>query len=78
MTIIDQADLIISLSHELDTLESAMTYHAGKIADAAVSDQTDTATFASMIAQYREARDEHAEVKVAYRALLDQPVGGGS
>ncbi|WP_231440617.1 hypothetical protein [Brevibacterium zhoupengii] len=64
-----QSAHIVTLARREEALSSQMQYLAGAIASA-VADECYGFTFDSMVEQYREARDEHAEVKSAYNRVL--------
>lgn len=60
---------IVTLARREEHLSAQLTYLAGSIASA-VADDCMGFTFDALVDQYREARDEYAEVKAHYNRVL--------
>ena len=67
------ADRLVELGRRRDHLEAHTAYLARDIAALAASGQTMNVTFEARVIDYRNARDELAEVRREYAALLGIP-----
>lgn len=65
-----QADMIVSISRRIQTLESQMAYTATTIATLAAGDEMDNEFFTNAVAQYKTLSNELDTEKHAYAEVL--------
>ena len=66
----DAADRLLELGRRRDLLEVRVEYLARDIADLASAGQTMSTAFDARVIDYRHARDELADVRREYAAVL--------
>lgn len=69
-TLADQADMIVSISRRIQTLESQMAYTATTIATLAAGDEMDSGFFTDSVADYKAMSNELDTEKHAYAEVL--------
>lgn len=65
-----QADMIVTISRRIQTLESQMAYTATTIATLAAGDELDSGFFADSVADYKAMSNELDTEKRAYADVL--------